>query len=88
LLGLAAPFVRVAGASARSRLGPLAPEVETGDRVRYEGRAYIVRGFTYASSSTQHVILQGEETREWKTVPLAVVVLGPDCAEREFGESW
>jgi hypothetical protein len=61
-------------------------EVKIGTSVRYEGRAYLVRGFTYASSSTQHVIPEDEETRKWKTVPLAAVVVAPECAEREFGE--
>jgi hypothetical protein len=48
-------------------------EVKIGDSVRYEGRPYIVRGFTYASSSTQHVILEDEQRGERKTVPLAEV---------------
>jgi len=39
-------------------------EVKLGDRVRYEGRLYIVQGFTYASSPTQQVILEDEETRQ------------------------
>jgi hypothetical protein len=33
-------------------------EVMTGDNVRFDGRQYIVRGFTYASSPTQHVVLR------------------------------
>jgi hypothetical protein len=45
-------------------------EVKVGDRVQYEGRAYIVVGFARLSSPTQHVVIEHEETHEWKTVPL------------------
>jgi hypothetical protein len=48
-------------------------EVKMGDRACYRGRPFIVRGFTFLSSSTQHVFLEDEETAERATVPLAEV---------------
>jgi hypothetical protein len=48
-------------------------EVKMGDRVCYRGRRFVVRGFTFLSSSTQHVLLEDEETAEPATAPLAEV---------------
>ena len=48
-------------------------EAKIGDSVRYEGRVYVIRGFTHASSATQYVILADEATGESETVPLTEV---------------
>jgi hypothetical protein len=49
-------------------------EVKIGDKVQYEGRTYIVLGFGRLSSSTQHVLIEHEETEERKTVPLTELI--------------
>jgi hypothetical protein len=48
-------------------------EAKIGDSVRYDGREYVIRGFTHASSPTQYVILKDEATGKDETVPLAEV---------------
>lgn len=56
-------------------------EVKIGDSVRYEGRLYVVRGFSFLSSPTQHVLLEDQETGERATAPLADIE-----AARETGD--
>jgi hypothetical protein len=47
--------------------------MEIGDIVLYLGRRYVLRGFTRASSTEQHAVVEDAATGEFVTVPLAQV---------------
>ena len=47
--------------------------MELGDTVQYQGRRYLLHGFTHAGSPEQHGVIEDAQTGEFVTVPLEQV---------------
>ena len=52
-----------------------AAAMELGDTVQYQGRRYLLHGFTHAGSPEQHGVIEDAQTGEFVTVPLEQVEL-------------
>ena len=49
--------------------------MQIGDTVQYQGRRYLLHGFTHAGSPEQHGVIEDAQTGEFVTVPLEQVEL-------------